>query len=501
MKNKNFITISAVLLAIAAIAAGIVVYFGIGGDTVHKGTALVADAWRNLFGSASYDIAIDENASDTAEFLATSTFSGNSTTFEAPQENFPALPTKKISTSKKKAVSNTSDSVQVVPISSNSGTAPESTAATSSLCSFPSSVGSLSRKIILNEIAWMGSPPANGESASGAANDEWMELKNISGASIQLAGWTLLDSSGGIKINFGDDDIVSGGFFLLTRGSALGKTYSGTLPNAGDKLVLIDPQCAVSDLLDASSGWLGGDNTTKQTLERNLDGGGWHTSALPGGTPGAENSLGILSQQPIATSSATSSNQAGGGGAVSDNHTATTTENSSDASSTEEATSTQQTTACTVNHVVIEGIQIAGTASSNDFVKLYNPTSAGIDMSGWKLRKKSQTGTDNSLKALGVGSLIASGSYYIWANSANGFAQSISADTSSTETLAANNSVALISASGTIIDEVAWGTGTNQYVEGSAFPTNPAANQVLQRAAADGISIDTDDNASDFALH
>ena len=122
-------------------------------------------------------------------------------------------------------------------------------------------------------------------------------------------------------------------------------------------------------------------------------------------------------------------------------------------------------------------------------------------MGGWRLRKKSSGGTDASLKVLGKGSSIAAGGYFTWANSAGGFALSITADVSSTETLAANNSVALMDASGTIIDEVAWGTGADQYVEGSAFPTNPAANQILERNAAGDAISDSDDNAADFALH
>ena len=99
------------------------------------------------------------------------------------------------------------------------------------------------------------------------------------------------------------------------------------------------------------------------------------------------------------------------------------------------------------------------------------------------------------------GSVIAPAASFAWANSANGFAASLGADVSSTETIAADNSVALFDASGTIVDEVAWGSGTNQYVEGNPFPTDPSANQVLERRMVDGAASDSDDNATDFALH
>jgi len=45
-----------------------------------------------------------------------------------------------------------------------------------------------------------------------------------------------------------------------------------------------------------------------------------------------------------------------------------------------------------VSHLVISAIEIAGVVASDDFVKIYNPTQSAVDISGWKLRKKSSTG-------------------------------------------------------------------------------------------------------------
>ena len=50
-----------------------------------------------------------------------------------------------------------------------------------SSCSFPGGIPpDLSRKIIFNEIAWMGS--------TSSSNEEWMELKNITSDRIDLSG-------------------------------------------------------------------------------------------------------------------------------------------------------------------------------------------------------------------------------------------------------------------------------------------------------------------------
>ena len=157
----------------------------------------------------------------------------------------------------------------------------------------------LSRKIIFNEIAWIGSPPREGENLSASSNNEWIELKNISGGAINLSGWSILDDSGKFKINFSDPvGVLPGSFLLLERtdddsvpGAATGKLYTGAMPNAGMKMKLFDASCGLSDEVDASLGWPAGDNSTKQTMERDANNFGWRTSAHPGGTPAAENSV------------------------------------------------------------------------------------------------------------------------------------------------------------------------------------------------------------------
>jgi hypothetical protein len=192
------------------------------------------------------------------------------------------------------------------------------------------------------------------------------------------------------------------------------------------------------------------------------------------------------------------------GGATSSTDASLAASSSSTSTPENDASSESQpapaASATSPTHVVIAQIQIAGAASSNDFVKLYNPTRAAVDISGWKLRKKSSTGTDYSLRDFPNGTAVAPGAYFTWANSTNGFAQSIGADASSTETLSADNSVAIMDANGTVVDAVAWGTGTNQYGEGAPFPTDPAPNQILARKSSGGVPVDTNDNEEDFVL-
>jgi hypothetical protein len=470
-------------------------------------------------------------------------------------------------------------------------------------CSFADvSAAGARHHVVLNEIAWMGLPAETGETAEHAAGREWIELKNISSEPVSLEGWRIIDAADKMSIVFGSGDTIPAhGFYLLlrngvaVRGIAADKAYTGALPNTGDGLAVLDASCETEDVVNATSSWPGGSNSTKQTMERRSD-LGWQTSLLPGGTPRAENSPGVAVSSattgtlpiyrvdlmvigpsggkvtvrpsgtictssvalfyPLGTKISLSAmpgkgmNFSGWSGACSgtgscsfmvggtmsvtagfnssyreslpeysalatDTPTvATDTTSTTGVATTTVSTSTAgeaipadhsppQTLASTlsgVDHLIIAAIQIAGTASTDDLVKIYNPLPDAVDIGGWKLRKKTGTGSDASIREFPKGSVVASGSYFVWASSVNGFAESIGADTSSTATFAENNSVALFDATGTQIDAVAWGTGENQYVEGSPYPNGPPAGQELVRRSAGGALVDTDNNADDFTV-
>jgi signal peptidase I len=135
------------------------------------------------------------------------------------------------------------------------------------------------------------------------------------------------------------------------------------------------------------------------------------------------------------------------------------------------------------NHVVISEVQIQGLTASQDFVELYNPTGSDVDLSSWKLRKRNSSATESSLMVIPAGKKIPAHGYFLWANSANNYASSINADISNTGSLTDNSSLAILDKNDTYIDEVAWGSGSNQFVETSPFPANPAGNHSLERKA------------------
>lgn len=136
-------------------------------------------------------------------------------------------------------------------------------------------------QVVINEIAWMGSAES--------ANHEWIELYNTSDTAIVLDGWKLTAQDGTPSIDL-SGTINSRSYFLLERTSDSSAAptadivYAGGLGNTGEYLELADERGVVIDFVDAVDGWLAGDNTTKQTMQKIS--GGWGTGT---GTPRAVN--------------------------------------------------------------------------------------------------------------------------------------------------------------------------------------------------------------------
>lgn len=164
------------------------------------------------------------------------------------------------------------------------------------------------------------------------------------------------------------------------------------------------------------------------------------------------------------------------------------------------------------NHVVISQIQTDSTAgaggASDDFIELYNPTNAEIDLNGYRLVKRTASGiTDQSIKSWTTSTVIPAHGFYLWVNSGFG-AIGITPNAATISTIADDNGIALRQGPmdvGQIIDAVAWGNAQNAFVETSAV-VNPTAGQALLRKSemihqsGQGNGWDTNNNANDFII-
>ncbi len=146
--------------------------------------------------------------------------------------------------------------------------------------------------VIINEVAWMGAP-------SGATH-EWIELRNISGAPVDLSGWQLLNENERIHVTVPQQYILSDEYMLLARGGARealdmhdALPFTGAIRNSNEGLRLFDTACTLIDEVLAQPTWSAGDTTTKQTAAR-TSALTWASSRSAGGTPGAPNEHEVL---------------------------------------------------------------------------------------------------------------------------------------------------------------------------------------------------------------
>lgn len=342
--------------------------------------------------------------------------------------------------------------------------------------------------LILNEIAWMGT--------SADSNNEWIELKNISSGPIDLENYQVIDKGEQIKVMLPKTTLPSGGFFLLERGEdavptiTAGAVYTGALSNTNEGVRLFDKNCFLVDEVEAIPDWPAGDADAKRSMERNVN-MSWHTYtgdavAAIFGTPTRENSVAVaLAAVAQSTPQPTP---------VAD--PAPVAPTPTEPAPVESVTPPPATE--TTTHILISKIQTTGGPgkTTEDFVELYNPGSATFNLNGYRLVKRTQNGTsDTLLKSWTTDTLILAGATYRWANT--GYPGS--ADVRTSGSIADDNAVALRQGSadtGAVIDAVGWGVAANGLMEGSVFSTNPAVGQLLVRKN----NQDTNNNAADFEI-
>ena len=136
--------------------------------------------------------------------------------------------------------------------------------------------------VLINEIAWKGTPVAS--------THEWIELTNV-GESVDISGWTIKDGINQLNIVIPDGTTISdGGFYVIKRSTSdispfdFSTVFNGGLSDGGEKLILADSAGIIKQTLDFSSGWPDATMTSQNTMQWN--GSSW-ISSTP--TPGVVN--------------------------------------------------------------------------------------------------------------------------------------------------------------------------------------------------------------------
>lgn len=151
-------------------------------------------------------------------------------------------------------------------------------------------------------------------------------------------------------------------------------------------------------------------------------------------------------------------------------------------------------------HIVISEFRSLGPDGAEDeFVELFNPSGGAVNIGGWSIKRSSSCGTSlATLLTTPANLILAAGQHYLAAASGSSITNM---DQTFTAGLADDGGLALVNASGVIVDLVGMCTGTT-YVESSILPplTGSADQSYERKPGGPSSCYDTNNNRNDFTL-
>ncbi|NLC30836.1 MAG: PKD domain-containing protein [Candidatus Moranbacteria bacterium] len=122
---------------------------------------------------------------------------------------------------------------------------------------------------------------------------------------------------------------------------------------------------------------------------------------------------------------------------------------------------------------------------NNDFIELYNTTNRPIDISGWKLKKTTQGGTESKIITFsfkGYGVIVPANGYLLWSHEDYNPKDLTLKQFTSKEILSNNYSIGLFNKNDNLIDALTYGSGHKKiYNPSITYQSNPSASESLER--------------------
>ncbi|MDB4968283.1 MAG: LigC protein [Myxococcales bacterium] len=153
---------------------------------------------------------------------------------------------------------------------------------------------------------------------------------------------------------------------------------------------------------------------------------------------------------------------------------------------------------CTnAEHVVVNEVKTAGSASANDeYIELYNPCALPVNLTNWRLIYHSQTGTAD-VGIVTFAKTIPGKGYFLVAETMCGCSAMADQTYAAGKLSGTAGGVGLKNALNALVDSVGYGAGTtNEFVEGAPAPA-PATGQSTARTPN---GADTNKNNVDFVI-
>ena len=151
-------------------------------------------------------------------------------------------------------------------------------------------------------------------------------------------------------------------------------------------------------------------------------------------------------------------------------------------------------------HLVISEFRASRLNELDDeFVELYNPSGAAVNIGGWMIKRSSKCGTSvATMVTIPTDTILLAGQHYLAAATGSSVT---SADQTYSANLDKEGGLALFNNLGSLVDQVGM-CATTQYHEGTTLqPLTDSSDQSYERKPGGSTScFDTNDNAADFAL-
>lgn len=152
-------------------------------------------------------------------------------------------------------------------------------------------------------------------------------------------------------------------------------------------------------------------------------------------------------------------------------------------------------TNATQAHIIVNEIRPAG-SETNEFIELFNPTDTEIDLTGYKIAKKTKSGSESLLLSASKfsGTIQAHGYFLIAHPSVKDAIFADLAYSGASYYISNDNTVLLYDENGIVVDTVGFGSASD--FEESPAP-NPNSDESLERKNFS----DTENNADDFSVN
>jgi hypothetical protein len=151
-------------------------------------------------------------------------------------------------------------------------------------------------------------------------------------------------------------------------------------------------------------------------------------------------------------------------------------------------------------HLVISEFRTRGSNGADDeFVELYNPTGAAVNIGGWTIKRSTSCGSSTYiLLNITSGTILQAGQHFLAATTTSGIP---SPDQTFSPSLADDGGLALVNTAGTVIDQVGMCISTIFREGSNLLPLSGNANRSYERRIGGSTSCyDLDNNTADFVL-